>query len=157
MEPYAHAVDPGVHALWQLHLRRNELQCTYLERWNECEDLDGLLSMFLITFPFSSSSPTAELIVLAPVCPFAAVEHTKYRHVGYTCVFNILDYACLSFPCNVAADKTVDVPRAEDQKRPLSETDELIRKECMFFPHTYIHTYIHLSHVSLPFCSVCAC
>ena len=71
--------------------------------------------------------------MIAPVCPFAAVEHGKYRHVGYTCVFNILDYTCLSFPCNVTVDSELDVLDSDDQKAPLSETDRLIRDECMSF------------------------
>ena len=69
--------------------------------------------------------------MIAPVCPFAAVEHGKYRHVGYTCVFNILDYTCLSFPCKVTVDSELDVLDSDDQKAPLSETDKLIRDECM--------------------------
>ena len=45
MERYGRAVDNGVYALWQLHAQRNELQREYLERWNACEGLDGIISM----------------------------------------------------------------------------------------------------------------
>jgi amidase len=66
----------------------------------------------------------------APVCPFAAVEHTKFRHVAYTGVYNILDYSCLSFPCNVTVDQAVDV--SQTAETPLSETDSLVQQECKF-------------------------
>ncbi|KAL1956424.1 hypothetical protein VTO42DRAFT_7310 [Malbranchea cinnamomea] len=106
MERYGTAVDHGVYELWQLHLQRNELQREYLERWNACEGLDGLIT---------------------PVCPFAAVEHTKFKHVGYTGVYNILDYSCLSFPSKVTVDQAVDVSAAGET--PLSEVDGLIQQE----------------------------
>lgn len=44
MERYARAVDNGVYSLWQLHAQRNDLQRQYLERWNACEGLDGIIS-----------------------------------------------------------------------------------------------------------------
>lgn len=64
----------------------------------------------------------------APTCPFAAVEHTKFRHVGYTGVYNVLDYTCLSFPCKVTVNQEVDVPAISET--PLSEVDALVQQEC---------------------------
>lgn len=106
MERYGRAVDHGVFNLWKLHIERNQLQKEYMDRWNACEGLDAIIT---------------------PTCPFAAVEHTKFKHVGYTGVYNILDYSCLSFPCNVTVDQAVDVPVVNET--PLSETDGLVQRE----------------------------
>ncbi|DAA73110.1 TPA_exp: General amidase GmdB [Trichophyton benhamiae CBS 112371] len=105
MERYGRAVDHGVYNLWQLHQERNTLQKDYLDRWNAL-GLDA---------------------ILAPTAPFAAVEHSKFRHVAYTGVFNILDYSCISFPCNVAVDQAVDVPAVGET--PLSKEDALVQSE----------------------------
>ncbi|KAI1938366.1 hypothetical protein LOZ12_003475 [Ophidiomyces ophidiicola] len=117
MARYATAADPGVYALWQLHARRNALQLAYLARWNAA-GLDALL---------------------CPVCPFAAVPHGKFRHVGYTGVFNVLDYACLAFPCAATADQARDVP---DTRPPLSDLDRLVQLE-------YDPAAVHAMPVSL--------
>ncbi|EFE41346.1 general amidase GmdB [Trichophyton verrucosum HKI 0517] len=105
MERYGRAVDHGVYNLWQLHQERNTLQKDYLDRWNTL-GLDA---------------------ILAPTAPFAAVEHSKFRHVAYTGVFNILDYSCISFPCRVAVDQAVDVPAVGET--PLSKEDALVQSE----------------------------
>ncbi|KAK2814573.1 hypothetical protein FQN49_008149 [Arthroderma sp. PD_2] len=118
MERYGRAVDHGVYSLWQLHKERNTLQKDYLDRWNALE-LDA---------------------IIAPTAPFAAVEHSKFRHVAYTGVYNILDYSCISFPCNVAVDQAVDVPTAGET--PLSKEDSLVQSE-------YNPSVIHGMPVSL--------
>ncbi|KAK2740133.1 hypothetical protein FQN57_006248 [Myotisia sp. PD_48] len=105
MERYGRAVDHGVYALWKIHQERNALQKAYMDRWN-ANDIDALIT---------------------PTTPFAAVEHSKFRHVAYTGVYNILDYSCVSFPCNVNVDQAVDVPATSEA--PLSETDALVQNE----------------------------
>lgn len=47
MDRYDRAKDGGVQALWKLHVERNKFQQEYMERWNACEGLDGLLSELL--------------------------------------------------------------------------------------------------------------
>ncbi|EEH20415.1 hypothetical protein PABG_02674 [Paracoccidioides brasiliensis Pb03] len=106
MDRYGQAKDGGVQALWQLHVERNKLQQQYMERWNAIEGLDGLLT---------------------PTTPYATVEHTRFKHVGYTGVYNILDYSCLSFPCGVHVDATVDVPAVDEVE--LSKIDGEVQKE----------------------------
>ncbi|KMU88790.1 fatty-acid amide hydrolase 1 [Coccidioides immitis H538.4] len=98
MERYGRAVDRGVYELWQLHAERNTLQKEYIDRWSTA-GLDAILS----------------------------VEHGKFKHVGYTGVYNILDYSCLSFPCNVTVDQAIDIPRTDEA--PLSDVDEQVQKE----------------------------
>ncbi|EEP83009.1 conserved hypothetical protein [Uncinocarpus reesii 1704] len=105
MERYGRAVDSGVYELWQLHTIRNKLQKDYLDRWNAA-GLDA---------------------IICPTCPFAAVEHTKFKHVAYTGVYNILDYSCISFPCNVSVDAKIDLSVAGEA--PLSVVDEQVQNE----------------------------
>lgn len=107
MEPYSEAKELGTYAMWQLQLERTELCKQYLDRWNACNGLDGLL---------------------CPTTPYASVEHGKFRHVGYTGVFNILDYSAVSFPCGVKADKEVD--KLEPGFSALSDTDADVQKDC---------------------------
>ncbi|PGH00912.1 hypothetical protein AJ79_08067 [Helicocarpus griseus UAMH5409] len=121
MDRYGHAKDRGVQALWQLHVERNKFQQDYMARWNACEGLDGLLT---------------------PTTPFATVEHTRFKHVGYTGVYNILDYSCLSFPCGVHVDAAVDVPVAPDAETELSKVDGEVQRE-------YNPTAVHGQPVSL--------
>lgn len=49
--------------------------------------------------------------------------------VGYTGVYNVLDYACISFPSGVAVDSTVDVSLGASY-RPLTGLDKEIQAEC---------------------------
>lgn len=49
--------------------------------------------------------------------------------VGYTGVFNVLDYSCVSFPTGMLVDKDVDKPLKDDYK-PLSKDCEEIHAEC---------------------------
>lgn len=60
----------------------------------------------------------------ALICQSYADKHA----VGYTGVFNILDYSCVSFPTGMLADKGVDKP--EDGYRSLSETCSKVHDEC---------------------------
>jgi amidase len=63
-----------------------------------------------------------------PTTPYASVSHDDFRYVGYTGIFNILDYSALSFPTGIKADAKLD---ANDPKeRPLSELCESIQKLC---------------------------
>ena len=55
------------------------------------------------------------------------MEHGKFKHVGYTGVFNVLDYAATSFPCGFQADRQLD--RATTSGEPLSDTDAAVRAE----------------------------
>ena len=51
--------------------------------------------------------------------------------MGYTGVFNVLDYSCVSFPSGVIVDSALDFPLAKgDEYTPLSETCAAIHAEC---------------------------
>ncbi|EON62436.1 hypothetical protein W97_01658 [Coniosporium apollinis CBS 100218] len=99
MEYYTKAQELGVYDMWQLQLERSELCKQYLDRWHACDGLDA---------------------ILAPTTPYASVENGKFKHVGYTGVYNILDYSAVSFPCGVTADKDLDQSTGEE---PLGDMD----------------------------------
>ncbi|EQL03721.1 acetamidase [Ophiocordyceps sinensis CO18] len=91
--------------MWKLHAERTEFQNRYLDRWNAAA-IDA---------------------ILCPTMAFNTVRNGAFRHVGYTGVFNVLDYSCLSFVTGVAADKNIDTPDAAHQ--PLGPECKAIHQE----------------------------
>ncbi|KAI1457187.1 amidase [Annulohypoxylon moriforme] len=89
---------------WQLHMDRQAYQKRYLDRWLAA-GIDA---------------------ILCPTTPYSSVENGKFEHVGYTGVYNVLDYSCISFPTGISADKSIDVALGETYK-PLSELDKGIQ------------------------------
>lgn len=65
---------------------------------------------------------------LGPTTPYSGVENGKFGYIGYTGVFNVLDYPAVSFPCGVSADKIIDAAYPSDES--LGKIDEQIRKDC---------------------------
>ncbi|KAE8346855.1 hypothetical protein BDV24DRAFT_157860 [Aspergillus arachidicola] len=105
MRDYEKATELGVHEMWQIHLERNNLQKDYLHRWN-ASGIDG---------------------ILCPTTPYSSVEHGKFAYVGYTGVFNILDYSVVSFPCGVKASKALDA--SYHGHKALSDVDARIQHD----------------------------
>ncbi|KAJ4292734.1 hypothetical protein N0V90_009397 [Kalmusia sp. IMI 367209] len=97
MQAYAEATELGTYDMWQLHLERSELQKKYLEQWMSYDGLDA---------------------ILAPTTPYSTVAHGDFSYVGYTGVYNIVDYSAVSFPCGVTADGENDPPSTHE---PLSD------------------------------------
>lgn len=106
MKPYEEATELGCYDLWQLQLERTKLCQEYIDRWAEA-GIDGILS---------------------PTTPFSTVEHGKYKHVAYTGIWNILDYAAVNFPSGFTVDKNQD--RVPEDFSPLSDLDKEINDEC---------------------------
>ncbi|KAH7112465.1 acetamidase [Dendryphion nanum] len=119
MEDYSAATELGVHAMWKVHLERSELQRQYLEQWQSYEGLDA---------------------IICPTTPYASVQHGGFKHVGYTGVFNVVDYSSVSFPCGVTADKTKDTVASDYS--PLSP-------ECKEIHDDYQPNLVHGMPVSL--------
>lgn len=46
MSQYKEATELGVHAMWQLHIERSELQRQYLEQWAAHDGLDAILGKY---------------------------------------------------------------------------------------------------------------
>lgn len=97
MQAYSEATELGTHGMWQLHLERSELQRKYLEQWMSYDGLDA---------------------ILAPTTPYSTVAHGDFEYVGYTGVYNVVDYSAVSFPCGVNADREKDRPSTHE---PLSD------------------------------------
>ncbi|KAI1114852.1 amidase [Nemania sp. NC0429] len=106
MAAYGEAPELRGYEYWQLHLERQEFQKQYLDRWKQA-GIDA---------------------ILAPVTPFSSVEHGKFKHVGYTGVYNVLDYAAMAFPSGLTVDRAIDVLPG-DAPQPLSDVDRVIRSE----------------------------
>lgn len=106
MKGYEDATEMGVHELWQLQAQRTALCKRYLDRWEAVGGLDA---------------------ILGPTTPYATTKNGEFRHVGYTGVFNILDYSSTSFPSGVYVDKSKDV--VEEDIRTYNELDAQTQEE----------------------------
>ena len=106
MKAYENAKDMTVYDLWQLQKQRTALQKMYLDRWAACEGLDA---------------------ILGPTTPYAAPRNGEFKTVGYTGIFNLLDYSSTSFPTGLFADKEVDV-YSKDFKS-LGEADDVAKAD----------------------------
>lgn len=105
MKAYETASELGTHEMWQLHRERTALGKVYLEKWNACKGLDAILS---------------------PTTPYTSVKHGDFQYVGYTGIWNVLDYSALSFPTGLVADKSLDGPSGES----LNELDAQVQSKC---------------------------
>ncbi|KIX06264.1 uncharacterized protein Z518_04239 [Rhinocladiella mackenziei CBS 650.93] len=86
----------SVYEYWQLNKRKLAAQKAYNEKWNT------------IKSPMTGRSVD---VVLMPTMPHTAVPHRTCRWVGYTKVWNFLDYTALSFPAGqVIASKDIAPP-----------------------------------------------
>ncbi|KUI53887.1 Acetamidase [Cytospora mali] len=106
MKDYELSKELSTYEMWQTHLERTDLQKRYLDRWNQA-GIDA---------------------ILCPTTPFSTVRNGQYKHVGYTGVFNVLDYSCISFPTGLSVDKLMDLPLG-DGHQPLSKICEEIHAE----------------------------
>lgn len=106
MQSYANAKDMTVYDLWQLQKQRTALQKMYLDRWAKCEGLDA---------------------ILGPTSPYAAPKSGDFKHVGYTGVFNVLDYSSTSFPSGLYGDEEVDVYPSDFKS--LGEMDDVTKAD----------------------------
>lgn len=87
----------SVYEYWQLTKRKLAAQKAYLDRWNN----------------FRSPSGAKLDILLTPTMPHVAVPHRKCRWVGYTKVWNILDYSALSFPAGTVDAQLDKLPEKD--------------------------------------------
>jgi amidase len=106
MKAYETASELGVYDLWQLQRERTDLSKMYLDKWAASNGVDA---------------------ILLPTTPYAAVKNGQFKYIGYTGVFNILDYSAVSFPTGLLVDKEVDTVPSDF--KALSEIDETTAKE----------------------------
>ncbi|KAJ5166482.1 uncharacterized protein N7482_005263 [Penicillium canariense] len=84
----------SVYEYWQLNRRKRAAQKKYLDKWNAVRSPSG--------------KPVD--VLLSPAMPHTSIPHRKFRWVGYTKIWNFLDYPALAFP--------VDQVRANLDKLP---------------------------------------
>ncbi|KAK6440500.1 hypothetical protein LTR95_003278 [Oleoguttula sp. CCFEE 5521] len=106
MKYYEDAKEIGVYDLWQLQKERTALSKMYLDRWAASGGVDA---------------------ILLPTTPYASVKHGDFKYIGYTGVYNVLDYSAVSFPTGLFADEKVDV--SPKDHKALSEFDEAANKD----------------------------
>ncbi|KAI5861559.1 amidase [Durotheca rogersii] len=92
----------SVYDYWQLNKRKIELQQAYLRKW------DGIRSP-------RTGKPVD--VVLMPTMPHTAVPHRSCRWVGYTKVWNVLDYPALVIPAGTVAAVDREAPWGDDAPR----------------------------------------
>lgn len=96
----------SVYEYWQLNKLKHEQQKRYLDKWNAVHSPSGRKVDILLT----------------PVMPHSAVPHRGCRWVGYTKVWNFLDYSAVVLPGG-AVDKNVDT-KADASYQPRNELDK---------------------------------
>ncbi|AQZ10068.1 hypothetical protein BZL39_A10050 [Zygosaccharomyces parabailii] len=108
MQMYDTAKDMPVSTLWNLQTERSRLCKEYLDQWNSTAYKSG------------SKRPVDAIIM--PVSPYSGVGIGKFTYIGYTAVFNALDWAA----------GTIPVTRAESSRdskdpsyQPRNEQDKL--------------------------------
>ncbi|KAJ5495774.1 Acetamidase [Penicillium diatomitis] len=98
-EPRPKQVISGPNALsvtqiTELNVAKREYQKEYMDYWNSTAKLTG------------TGRPVDGFF--SPIAPHAAVVPENYKHVGYSCFVNLLDYTSVTLPVT-HADKSVDV------------------------------------------------
>jgi amidase len=97
----------SVYEYWQLNQRKVAAQRAYQIMWNSVRSRSG--------------QPVD--ILLVPTMPHTALPHRCCHWVGYTKLFNFLDYTALSFPAG-RASKDLDKERsAASSYRPRNSHD----------------------------------
>ncbi|KAF5658990.1 general amidase [Fusarium heterosporum] len=112
-EPFIPAVERllkrgkpiSVFEYWQLNKRKRALQKAYLEKWNNT---------------LSEGGKTVDVLI-TPAMPHSAVPHNSIKWVGYTKVWNLLDYTALVIPGGNVEHQ--DLEGAWDHE-PRNEMDE---------------------------------
>ncbi|KAI5306008.1 hypothetical protein KEM56_002558 [Ascosphaera pollenicola] len=134
--PGAQATNVGIDAakLREIIITRNTIQKDFLDKWMATKtETDG---------------PIDGLIY--PVNPYAAppLNWTRKReYLGYTTVYNVLDYSCCVFPVTTV-DKAVDAKRGSDWT-PISDYDKEIQDD--YDPEFYHGAPVSLQMVTRRF------
>lgn len=100
----------SVYSYWQLNKQKVAAQKKFLDLWNSTK---------------SATTGKPIDILLTPVMPHSAVPHRKCRWVGYTKVFNVVDYPAVVLPAG-KVDKDLDAAGAEEWAtyQPRNELDQ---------------------------------
>ncbi|KAH7109460.1 acetamidase [Dendryphion nanum] len=100
----------SVYSYWQLNKQKVAAQKRFLDRWNS-----------------TLSAKTGQRIdvLLTPVMPHSAVPHRMCRWVGYTKVFNFVDYPAVTLPAGKVSKGVDSIAAAEmSSYKPRNELDK---------------------------------
>jgi amidase len=86
-----------------------------------------------------SKSLSVLLTPTAPTTPYSSVPHGDFKYVGYTGVYNVVDYSAVSFPTGLAVDKTKDKPVQGSEAQ--SEYCKATRDSCKCFEGVHAKFY----------------
>lgn len=84
----------SVFEYWQLNKRKSQLQQAYLEKWQSIRAKDGR---------------QVDAVIMPPM-PHTAVPHGRCKWVGYTKVWNLLDYTALVIPAGKVSAQDLEAP-----------------------------------------------
>lgn len=96
----------SVYDYWQLNRRKIALQQAYLKKWDAIK---------------SPTTGRPADVVLMPPMPHTSVPHRSCRWVGYTKVWNVLDYPALVVPAGKVSSADSDVPWDHAPRNALDE------------------------------------
>ncbi len=97
----------SVFEYWQLNRRKWELQQAYLDKWASIRCPETGLPV--------------DAVLMAPM-PHTSVPHESCKWVGYTKVWNVLDYTAMVIPGGVVLEEDLQKPWAGFEPRnPIDE------------------------------------
>ncbi|KAL1720608.1 amidase signature domain-containing protein [Schizophyllum commune] len=109
---------PTTYEMWQIHLKRTAWCQRYLAHWAATRERTG------------TGRPIDGMIM--PTAPYAAIRHDQWEYVGYTAVWNVLDWSAATVPV-LRADPAKDP--ADLKYTPRNILDEHAWKE--YVPEEY--------------------
>jgi amidase len=99
---------------WKLNRRKFDLQQRYLDKWNNIR---------------SSKTGRQVDVLLMPPMPHTAVPHRSCRWVGYTKVWNFLDYSALVLPGVEVSQTDVNTAWDIDERGTLDAWNATVWRE----------------------------
>ncbi|KAI1050944.1 hypothetical protein LB505_013254 [Fusarium chuoi] len=98
----------SVYEYWKLNKKKWDIQQRYLEKWNSIQSATGRRAD----------------VILMPVMPHTAVRHGGCGWVGYTKVWNVLDYTAMVIPGGTIQSEDVDTPFLYSARGPEDEWNQ---------------------------------
>lgn len=99
----------SVYEYWQLNRRKWDMQQAYIEKWRSIR---------------SPTTGRAVDILLMPPMPHSAVPHAGCRWVGYTKVWNFLDYPALVIRGGKVSQEDLSEPWTYETRGPEDEWNQ---------------------------------
>lgn len=96
----------SVYEYWQLNRKKVDLQQRYLDKW--------------LSLVSPSTGRPADVVIMPPM-PHSSVPHRACRWVGYTKVWNFLDYPALVIPGGSVGQRDLGEPFDHPARNPLDE------------------------------------